>query len=287
MKCKIQYRGMVCEVGIIDKILITRIKIILYMKRIIRRLKSLIPENINLYFILTLVWIFFGICNYYFYILINNQQSVLSIIIELKNSYFTTVIIAIILNVYNKNFNYNDRLVYQHGFYTDTMRLFENIFGGLLGDEKTSFIVFYNDLCLNDTLEYIKTLNTESIDNMLNSKEFQNDLEELIEYMNSIRNYFHSTKYSGKADDLYLNFLDKSLKSLKNNLDNSNFYLKEINNISYYMYKIVEVLREPWRKDIKYNIKILKIIEKNNIGCIKDNFYCNMLLYGHNFSNTE
>mgnify|MGYP003278109294 CR=1 FL=1 len=284
MKCTIKYKNNDYDVSIKDKVFIIAIKSNLYIKRCIRKIRAMIPENINLYLFLTGLWIVFGVCNYYFYSAFDYRKSVLDVFIELKNTYFTTVILAMVMNIYNINFNYHNNLVRQHEFYVDTMNIFENVFGNLLGDEKHKYIVFYSDLCLKNTLDYVKKINKQDISKLLNSKEFQNDLEELIEYINRIRYYFNSAKYFGKINNYALNSLEKKLKNLKNNLNNPDTYLKNIDDIAYSLCNIINILREPWRKDIESDIKIFKIIEKNNADCIKADFYYNMLVYGHDFS---
>lgn len=283
MKFKIKYKRIKYEVGIKDKISISLIKSILYIKRNLRRAKMLIPENIGLYLILTILWIFFGIINYYFYIAYDYQKNILDVVVELKNNYFTTVIIAIVLNIYNSNFNYRKKLINQHEFYVDTMRIFENIFGSLIDDDKYYYLVFYNDLCLESTIKYIKTKTKEDIENFLSSEEYKNDIEELIEHINKIKKYLKIDINLANNEAYYINNLENQLKKLKNYSCNSDDYLKKIDIISYDMLRLIDILREPWRKDLKYDIKILKIIEKNDANSIKNDFYYSMLIYGHDF----
>ncbi len=283
MKFKIKYKRIKYKVGIKDKISITMIKIIICIKRNLRRIKMLIPENIWLYLILTITWVLFGIINYYFYLAYNYQKSILDIVVELKNSYFTTVIIAIVLNVYNSNFNHRKKLINQHEFYVDTMRIFENIFDGLIGNDKYHYLVFYNNLCLTDTINYIKRKTKKDIENWLSSTEYKNNIEELIEYIPKIKDYLKIDINLANEEAYYINNLENELKELKNYACTADNYLKKINIITYYMIKLIDILREPWRKDLKYDLKILQIIEKNNADIIKNDFYYSMLIYGHDF----
>lgn len=282
MKFKIKYKRIEDKVGIKDKISITMIKIVLCIKRNLRRIKMLIPENIVLYIILTIFWVFFGIINYYFYLACDYQKSILDVVVELKNSYFTTVIIAIVLNIYNSISNYRKKLINQHEFYVNTMHIFENIFDGLIVNDKWHYLVFYNDLCLTDTINYIKRKTKEDIENWLSSIEYKNNIEELIEYIPKIRDYLKIDINLTNEEAYYINNLENELKVLKNSCTADN-YLKKINIITYYMIRLIDILREPWRKDLKYDLKILQIIKKNNADIIKNDFYYSMLIYGHDF----
>lgn len=283
MKFKIKYKRIEDKVGIKDIISITMIKIVLCIKRNLRRIKRLIPENIGLYLILTIFWVFFGIINYYFYLACDYQKSVLDVVVELKNSYFTTVIIAIVMNVYNSNFNYKKKLINQHEFYVNTMHIFENIFDGLIVNDKCHYLVFYNDLCLTDTINYIKRKTKEDIENWLSSIEYKNNIEELIEYIPKIRDYLKIDINLTNEEAYYINNLENELKELKKYSCTADNYLKKIDIITYDMIRLIDILREPWRKDLKYDLKILQIIKKNNADIIKNDFYYSMLIYGHDF----
>lgn len=61
------------------------------------------------------------------------------------------------------------------------------------------------------------------------------------------------------------------------------FLLQQLHEIALAMMEIINDLRVPWRKDIKNDIRILKILEKNNAKYITSDFYFNMILHGHSF----
>ena len=105
----------------------------------------------------------------------------------------------------------------------------------------------------------------------------------MIEYIPKIRDYFKIDINLTNEEAYYINNLENELKELKKNSCTADNYLKKINIITYYMIRLIDILREPWRKDLKYDLKILQIIKKNNADIIKNDFYYSMLIYGHDF----
>lgn len=188
MKCNVKYKGQIYKVRLKDKLSIILIKVILCIKRNYRKIRSLIPENISLYLLLTFVWAIYALSNIILYKYMDNKKNIVDIILELKNSYFSSVILAFIMTSYNENYRHKEKLLQQHVFYVDTMDRFENLFTVFLGDEINQYMIFYTEQTLDDTFEYIEELYNQKLDNFLHSDKFKDSLKKLIKHLNEEKN---------------------------------------------------------------------------------------------------
>lgn len=286
MKCNVKYKGQIYKVRLKDKLSIILIKVILCIKRNYRKIRSLIPENISLYLLLTFVWAIYALSNIILYKYMDNKKNIVDIILELKNSYFSSVILAFIMTSYNENYRHKEKLLQQHVFYVDTMDRFENLFTVFLGDEINQYMIFYTEQTLDDTFEYIEELCNQKLDNFLHSDKFKDSLKKLIKYLNEEKKLKIRQHYIN-IDNQKLESLFDSLTDLDGYLDENvkdcQFLLQQLHEIALAMMEIINDLRVPWRKDIKNDIRILKILEKNNAKYITSDFYFNMILHGHSF----
>lgn len=286
MKCNVKYKGQIYKVRLKDKLSIILIKVILCIKRNYRKIRSLIPENISLYLLLTFVWAIYALSNIILYKYMDNKKNIVDIILELKNSYFSSVILAFIMTSYNENYRHKEKLLQQHVFYVDTMDRFENLFTVFLGDEINQYMIFYTEQTLDDTFEYIEELYNQKLDNFLHSDKFKDSLKKLIKHLNEEKKLKIRQHYIN-IDNQKLESLFDSLTDLDGYLDENvkdcQFLLQQLHEIALAMMEIINDLRVPWRKDIKNDIRILKILEKNNAKYITSDFYFNMILHGHSF----
>lgn len=286
MKCNVKYKGQIYKVRLKDKLSIILIKVILCIKRNYRKIRSLIPENISLYLLLTFVWAIYALSNIILYKYMDNKKNIVDIILELKNSYFSSVILAFIMTSYNENYRHKEKLLQQHVFYVDTMDRFENLFTVFLGDEINQYMIFYTEQTLDDTFEYIEELCNQKLDNFLHSDKFKDSLKKLIKHLNEEKKLKIRQHYIN-IDNQKLESLFDSLTDLDGYLDENvkdcQFLLQQLHEIALAMMEIINDLRVPWRKDIKNDIRILKILEKNNAKYITSDFYFNMILHGHSF----
>ena len=169
MRVKVTYKREKFTVCAVDKIKIEWIKMILLLKRIKRRIFLAIPQNIVMYILLTLCWVIFGIVTYYVGVQIKEPDSytVIDVVWELKNSYFSSVILAIFIAGYSQNSEYKKKISVQHDFYVDSMRTFDCIFEPFVGNQIYYFMPFYNQMCLDNTLEYIKNCKLDNTETLL------------------------------------------------------------------------------------------------------------------------
>lgn len=149
-RCRVKYRQDKYVVNLIDKIQIEWIKLILRIKRVKRRIFSFVPQNITLYIILTIFWGIFAVFTYYwgkrYYF--PEAYGIKNMLWELKNSFFTSVILAMLIAIYSQNTGYKKSLQIQHNLYVDTMRTFEQVYKQFIGAELYNYMPFYNQECL-------------------------------------------------------------------------------------------------------------------------------------------
>ncbi|MGJ1024147.1 hypothetical protein, partial [Thomasclavelia ramosa] len=111
-------------------------------------------------------------------------------------------------------------------------------------------------------------------------------LKKLIKHLNEEKKLKIRQHYIN-IDNQKLESLFDSLTDLDGYLDENvkdcQFLLQQLHEIALAMMEIINDLRVPWRKDIKNDIRILKILEKNNAKYITSDFYFNMILHGHSF----
>lgn len=140
----VKYQEEEFQVTLKNKIKIEKIKAFLLLKRIIRKGRILIPDNLKMYVLLTMCWILYGAVVYFCGKIYKPTTSyrICDVIWELKNSYFTSVILAIFIGGYNKIENYKEKIVIQHELYVETMSCFEQLFSPILGEEIWYYHIF-------------------------------------------------------------------------------------------------------------------------------------------------
>ena len=283
---KIRHRGVSYRVNFCDKAKIDKIKIVLLIKRILRRLNMLIPKNIVLYFVLTLCWAAFGIISYYLgkeymHLVSYTLQDV---IWELKNSYFTSVILTLMIAGYSQNSEYKKKIEMQHDFYVDVMCKFDCLFRQFIGEEMQYYFPFYNEVCLENTLDYIEQCTIKDCDFSIDG--FNCDLKEILEQLEKIEQEVKNNNIIGihKQDFIYkINHTKDMVKQeLRQNMD-FNQAKKKTQSIASNLLDIVSDIRKPWRRDVENDIKILRILASYEQNDIKNDFYYSMHLYGHEF----
>ena len=283
---KVKYKGDLYSVNILDKIKIEEIKLLLLAKRIKRRIFLIIPENLILYLILTLCWIFWGLISYHIGIKFKSPEPymVKDVIWELKNSYFSSVVLALLISGYSQISGYKKRIEIQHDFYTDVISKFDNLFKTFIGSEVYHYMPFYNYICLKDTLEYIEKC--EEKDCKFSIIEFITNLEEIFEQLEKIeyeRRHNSIVGMNKQSLDYHIqqgkDFIRKELKACE-----TFEQAKEIvQNLSNSLFYIISDIRRPWRWDIENDKKILEILANYEENNIKEDFYYKMHLYGHKF----
>lgn len=283
VRVKVTYKREKFTVCTVDKIKIEWIKMILLLKRVKRRFFLTIPQNLVMYILLTLCWIVFGVITYYVGIQMKEPDSytVMDVVWELKNSYFSSVILAVFIAGYSQSSEYKKKISVQHDFYVDSMRTFDYIFEPFVGNKIYHFMPFYNQMCLEDTLEYVKDCKLDNTEVTLEN--YKDALQEAIGRLEKIdferknNNIIGMHKQElGYSIDSCMTEIRKTLKEVKT-LEQARDSIPEV---AYDLFYVIADIRRPWRWDIENDKKILTLLanySENNIG---NDFYYSMHLYG-------
>lgn len=277
----VKYKQEKYKVTLKNKFKITLIKYLLLIKRVVRRGRLLIPHNLKMYILLTICWGIYGILIYFVGNIYKDSYTIYDVIWDLKNSYFTSIILALFIGGYTQIENYKERMSVQHDFYTDALSCFNNLFFPILGDEISNYYIFYNDICLKKTLNYI----TNKKMMHLSKTELDNIADDLFIQLNKIEDARKNNRIIGMHKERLRDYIDKAKKALKKY--NPKMSIKDIDDISYFLYCIIADIRRPWRWDIDNNIKILSYLNENPENGIEQNFYYRMHLIGHKFPDSS
>ncbi len=283
MLFSVKYKGRKYKSSLRDKVQIECIKLLLLIKRIVRRVRLLVPKNTKLYILLSIIWGIFGVITYWIgqYYKEPEVYTVFDVAWELKNSYFTSVLLALFISGYNQVSGYREKLIYQHELYCDTMHEFEKLFMPFIGKKLLYYMVFYNDECLKATLEYINdNLKGKEID-LDNYKEIVEDILIQLDKVNESRKKncvigMHNNKLLKSIRDS-----EKHLKRILRNAKSEDDILNELPEVAWGLFRIVADIRRPWRWDIDNDKKILKLLSNNEENGINEDFYFSMHLYGY------
>lgn len=281
MKVKFEKRSF--SVGFIDKIFINIVKLFLFIKRQLRRLIMIFPKrSIVLLLIVVLFWCAFVAVVYFVgkkYYMPNEVFSLKDVIWDIKNSFFTSFIITFVINTINEIQSYKKRVSYQYDLYIDSLHDFDNLFAVFIGNKIWHFMPFYCDKTLNDTLTYLKYKNFPNF----NSNTLNDNLSIISKRLDDIKFLYQ------KKGLLYYDgyFLVEQIEEVQNKIEhirNGRYYNEDIVDMALNLLDIIDAIRIPWRKDVEYKIKILKILDNYEENEIKEHFYYSMLLCGFDFN---
>lgn len=269
---KVKYRYSMYSVNWKDFMYIKFYKGVLKIKRTWRRIKDSVNVDKKNYSVLIILWIIWGIISFFWGRQYKVPRYTLGDTIwELKNSFFTSVIVVIFFNIDSYRKNHRPKLEKQHKLYVDTMYDFHTIFKPFLADKLQDYMPFYNKECLQDTICFLQKSTFEPI----SEKQIEESILKISNRLEVLEKESDIIGADKKA-------LEDSIATLKKILPEFNYnnIKDQVIKLTHYMFIIVNNLRVPWRKDIEIDMKILHKLEndKNNM---KYDFYSSMLLYGH------
>lgn len=282
MSVTVKYKQQKYKVSLLEAIHVLGIKTILFIKRNVRRAKIVIPQNALLYMLLSACWVCFGVFTYYFGQVYKAPDSytIVNVIWDLKNPYFTSVVLALFITGYNQVVGYKEKLIQQHDFYCKCMEVFDDIFVPFIEDKRYNYMVFYNNLCLESTISYIMN---EVLWNAERLNAVQESIDEILEFLKYVDDKRKNKCILGVKSEYLeyeIEFAQKQLKDFKK-LDTLDAAMEAFEDVTWSLMCVVDDLRRPWRWDIDNNLKILKILDKKESNEIKEDFYYNMHLYGY------
>ena len=243
----VKYKSQKYKVTLKNKIRINLIKILLFIKRMVRRGRVIIPKNLRMYILLSFCWSMYGIIVYYCGIVFRKQldYKISDVVWELKNSYFTSVILAIFISSYGQIEKYKDKLSVQHTFYTDMMWCFEKIFTPYIDAMVCYYCPFYNEKCLYGTLEYIEKNVKVDFFEYDNADEI---IEDIFLALNKVEEAAKNNRIVGIYSKENLeDLVEQTRKALKKCSKDRCMNLENLKDISRNLLYIVAELRRPWR----------------------------------------
>lgn len=275
-KCKIKYKTKNYRCEFKDKLKITIIKIKLCIKRCIRLLKVVFPKSdLLLYMLIICLWLIFAwVSNFVDFQKSQVQESYLSTLWALKNSIFSTVIIAFAVGSFNHLKDYRTMIKRQHYIYVDAMDDFEKIIEVV--DDTEIWLEFhpmYNEHCFRESIDYLENkdlqINIDDAEFLLSI----NAAKERVRLVEEELKMGHLLVKEESMLNLYLSSAKQLLSSvaLKNDRNEFTEMLEDL-------FEIVDALRFVWRKDENDDSRIISILDKDNKDDIRDDFYKRMFL---------
>lgn len=270
----VKYKGQKYKCKFKDKFAIKFIKIKLCLKRCIRLSKVALPKSdLLLYMMIIFLWLIFAwISNLIEFQ--NNQvhESYLSTLWGLKNSVFSSVVLAFAIGSFNHIKEYRKMIKRQHYIYVDTMEDFVEIIRA--ADDTDIWLKFYpmyNKQCLSESLAYLdnKEIKRDDID-------FLSAIDTANERIDMVAQELKAGHLLVQDEVLMNSYLSESKKLLtKVVLDNDRNYFEKLLKE---LYEILNQLRYLWRRDEKNDSRIICILAKDDINDIRNDFYKRMLL---------
>ena len=247
------------------------IKIKLMVIRRVRLIKVIFPKtDIMLYVLLMLLWLAFGyIVKYISYIHDGDNATYLRTIWNLKNSIFTSIVLAFAIGAFNRLRDYRKCLKRQHFMYVDSMDDFEEIFKAVEDEEYwIHFHALYNDKCKQIAWDLIKSKVSQI-------KEYDKGIWVALR---TIRDRLEVIDYQLKNEMLIVE--DEEILALE--IADAKKYILRIEQEESFelldslineLLLILDQLRYLWRRDLKLNLKLINMMQNP-----ESNFYMRMWL---------
>ena len=206
---------------------------------------------------------------------------------DVKNEFFTSVIVVIVVNVYGRAKDYKPKLYAQHNIYVSIMKGFEyNLFEPFVDVDLCNYMPLYCEKTLHDTLSYCKPFFGRSyyIDFDTKHSNYNEKINLLLRELDVATDAFKNDKFIGIWDGSpALECIQEVKYKLNDVLIEQRLYVYDLDEIATKLYQITNMMRRPWRWGIKSKIKILQTLATYPNSWVNDSFYYSMLLYGHQF----
>lgn len=285
---KVKYNGDTYTADFFDKLRIEYLKMLLILKRQKRRIKIMFTrQDLYLYLLITLFWSAFAVATFFlggvYHANGEKTYTMYNVLWELKNSYFSSVVLSLVISVYNRSHKYHEKIRNQHFIYTLALDDFSALFDELIGDGSLHYIPFYCDKCYYKTVDFIRNkykcghikLDMQTYVNLQRILERLNTLEEQVSTGNIIFGGFMSID----ADMTLLHIKDAKYFANRCMLQKC-IDIHDFLTLARDLSMTIDSIRTPWRRDMKTKIKILEVLDKNPENEISKDFYYNMLLNG-------
>lgn len=270
----VRYKGEKYKCKFKDKFTIMIIKIKLRFIRLIRFCKIIFPKSdLLLYIMIVCLWLIFAWISNGMGCQKNQvQESYLSTLWDLKNSVFSSVVIAFAIGSFNHVKEYRAMIKRQHYIYVDSMDDFEKIIEAVYNsDIWLMFHSMYNEQCLKKSMGYL-----ENKEISISSNEFAISIDVALARISMVEDEL-KMGHLLVQDEIMMNLHLSEAKKLV-----SRFMLGEDRNdfeeLIKGLFEILNQLRFPWRKDEKSDSRIISILDKESVNHIRNDFYKRMFL---------
>ena len=260
---------------------ILRITVLLWAKRQCRRIqRALIYCKYSV--LIIPFWILFAMLVYFWGQKRVPNLTLIDVFWDLKTGFFSSVVIAATTSFFTQYAKEKNKYIIQHRFYKKIMHSFSNLYGSLVsisgivrkGEKPPSDPFYFSDDIwsrLRDT--FPQTLN-------INNKGEEKDivLEQIDEAKRSIAIISDKISSGEIADCTYLDFLESEERCLTS-LERIEYEVKWSAEIRHWdtivvncisdLYCLLDKIRIPWRRDLKYKIDVLKTIyeQDKSVAC--------------------
>lgn len=261
------------------------------------RVKHGIPRSTKLYLYITGLWFVFGCVSYklsgYFG---KTEYSYLDLVWDLKNSYFTSVLIAMAIKIFNENSEYNSKIAKQYKIYNELIWDSDMLFSFFITEKKSyerivclNKKIFYDRNNLNNILEYFKLNEKEIVKKTFDSIEFIKLVKVVLYDLDEIeKNLGKNVFIDVNEEKLYdwIKTIKKQIKKIDSNSISICDAIDWMILLSDYLYLIIDEIRSPGRWDFVTRNKISVILEKYNFG-VKNNHNRGIFIYKYDRNRSD
>lgn len=285
---KVKYNGDTYTADFFDKLRIEYLKMILFLKRQKRRIKIMFTrQDLYLYLLITLFWSAFAVATFFlggiYYANAETPYTIYNVLWELKSSYFSSVVLSLVISVYNRCHKYHDKIKVQHFIYTSTMDDFETILEEAVGKHLVYYRPLYCDACYRPTINYIKEKYKcgyvqVSMEMYVGLQRISDRLDKLGDQVGLGNVIFAG--FSCVDEEMTLFQIDDAKKLVKKCMLQKCIDMNDFVALSRRLFFITNDIRTPWRRDFKNKMKILEVLNKYPENKMSERFYYNMFLNG-------
>ena len=273
------------DVSFCDWMSIQYTKTLLFGKRQTRRLRVVFSkQDVGLYLLITLFWLFFGIAIYFGgqYCVATDTEpyTIVNVVWDISEGWYSSVILAFAIGAFVRIGEYKKKIHAQHNTYVSTMDDFESIADEFIGKEKNEYHPLYCKKCLEDTNKQVK-INTRHID--VYDDDILLCIDVISERLKKLDEEIRADSLVFFEEELTLEDTDIVRRKITEHMVKETLNTDVVVELINMLMGIVDKLRQPWRIDIQYKVDILERLNKKPENNILDDFYYKMLLQGHQF----
>lgn len=210
--------------------------------------------------------------------------------LELKNSYFSSVVLSLTISVYNRGHKYHEQLMNQRFLYLLSLWDFESLVDEVLAKKQFLSSAFFNDLCYQKSVKYINQKfkgGTIAID----ARIYEN-LQCVFRRLEFVERQIGDGKivfcgFNCISDQLTLLDIRDAINLVNKCLSERYIDIINFKNLMNKLMYIIDALRTPWRRDWKVNLKILETLDKYPENKICEHVYLYLFLHGNNLEYSE